>query len=332
VYPTILIADDDIVCRTALERRLASWGHRVAAVSNGEDALQVLQGDHPPPVAILDWVMPGLDGLEVCRRLRLGQGDRYTYVILLSGRGEKADYTAGLSAGVDDYLAKPCDWTQLEARLVVAMRILALQLQLITTREQLAQEASHDHLTGLWNRRAAIASLRRDLSRVERAGDPLSLVLADVDHFKSINDTCGHHAGDQVLVELAARLRGCVRGADSIARWGGEELLLVLPGADEAMAAEAAERVRLAVSGQPFTVDGGQLSVTISQGVSVTHAASADAWETLVQRADQALYRAKTRGRNRVELDLDNDAPLVFPGRLSLNAEPMVRPLVATVC
>jgi len=333
VYPTILIADDDAVCRTALERRLVSWGHRVAAVADGETALQLLQGDHPPPIAILDWVMPRHDGLDVCRRLRLGQADRYTYVILLSGRGEKADYAAGLQAGVDDYLAKPCDWTQLEARLVVAMRILRCRASSSATREQLAQEASHDHLTGLWNRRAAIASLCRDLSRVERADEPLALVLADVDHFKSINDTWGHHVGDQVLVELAARLRACVRGGDSIARWGGEEILLVLPSADERTAAEAAERVRLAVNCRPFTVDGGQLSVTISLGVAVTHAASADAWETLVQRADSALYRAKARGRNRVELDLGGESPFVFPSRLSLDAEPIeLSPRVVAVC
>jgi diguanylate cyclase (GGDEF)-like protein len=302
MQPTILIAEDDIVSRIALRRRLEGWGYPVVAVVDGNAASEVLQAGKAPPIAILDWTMPGMDGLEVCRRLRLNQKDRYTHVILLSSRESKEDIVTALRAGVDDYLVKPCDPAQLEARLVVALRVLALQAQLIAAREQLQLEASHDHLTGLWNRRAAAGGLRQDLARAARAGLPLSLILADVDHFKSINDTWGHHAGDQVLVELAARLRSCVRAADSTARWGGEEVLLVLPNTDAMVAAEVAERVRVAVDSRPFTVDGRPLPVTVSLGVAVSHAPVADEWEELVRLADEALYRAKAGGRNRVEM------------------------------
>jgi two-component system, cell cycle response regulator len=311
MQPTILIAEDDPVSRLMLSRRLEGWGHRVSAVADGAAAWEVLAGEDAPPIAILDWMMPGLDGLEVCRRLRLNQRDRYTYVILLSGREDKGDVLAGLRAGVDDYLTKPCDWTQLEARLVVAMRILALQGQLLTAREELRKEASHDHLTGLWNRRAATANLRRDLSRAARAGEPLSLALVDFDRFKSINDTWGHPAGDAVLVEGAARLRRCVRDTDTVARWGGEELLLVLPSADPARAAEVGERVRAAIADEPFAVDGIALPVTVSIGIATAFGERADRWEQVVKLADEALYRAKARGRNRVEVSGAYGVPML---------------------
>ena len=304
---TILIAEDDYVSRLALQRRIEGWGYRATAVADGEAAWQRLQSESPPPVAILDWGMPGADGLEICRRLRLAQRDRYTYVILLTGREAKSDLITGLRAGVDDYLVKPCDWTQLEARLVVALRIVALQTQLIAAREQLRQEASHDHLTGLWNRRAATEALRRDLARAGRAGEPLAVLLADLDRFKSINDTWGHSAGDSVLVETARRLRACIREGDTVARWGGEELLMVLPGADEEVASEIAERARLAICGEPYMVGGepmelagSLLPVTTSVGVAV--ASSGEGWDDLLRRADEALYRAKRMGRDRVEM------------------------------
>lgn len=308
--PTILIAEDDTISRIALQRRLEGWGYRVVAVTDGEAAWELLQSGRGPSIAILDWVMPRLDGLGVCRRLRLNQNDLYTYVILLSGKEDKSDVVTALRAGVDDYLIKPCDWTQLEARLVVAMRILALQGQLVAAREQLAQEASHDPLTGLWNRRAATSALRRDLARAARAGEPVSVILADVDHFKAVNDTWGHPAGDQVLMELAVRMQRCVRDADSVARWGGEEMLMVLPSADATTAYDVAERMRLAVAGEGFAVGGKRLPVTLSLGVAVIHPNAADDWEDLVRLADEALYRAKESGRNRVEMAGD---PLPLP-------------------
>jgi diguanylate cyclase (GGDEF)-like protein len=313
--PTILIAEDDTVSRIALQRRLEGWGYRVAVVGDGEAAWEALRADNAPPIAILDWTMPGLDGLEVCRRLRLNQTDHYTYVILLSAREEKSAIVTALQAGVDDYLVKPCEWNQLEARLVVALRILSLQAQLISTREQLRQEASHDPLTGLWNRRAATAGLRRDLARAARTGEPLAVLLADIDRFKTINDTWGHPVGDRVLVETAERLRRTVRDSDSIARWGGEELLIVLPDTDVDAAFEVAERVRQTVCGVPFAIDGDLLPVTLSMGITVTHEATADGWDDLLRHADEALYRAKASGRNRVEMGTVTGALAVPPGR-----------------
>lgn len=307
MHPTILIAEDDYASRLALQRRIEGWGYRVTAVADGEAAAERLQGDGAPPIAILDWEMPGADGLEICRRLRLAQRDRYTYVILLTGREEKSDVLAGLRAGVDDYLVKPCDWTQLEARLVVALRIVALQSQLIAARDQLRLEAAHDALTGLWNRRAATEALRRELARAGRAGEPVAVALADLDRFKSINDTWGHPAGDAVLVETGARLRCCVREGDTVARWGGEELLLLLPGADEDTACEVAERARLAVGGKPYLVGGEPMEVAgsllpVTASLGVAMAGPGEGWDDLLRRADEALYRAKRNGRDRVEL------------------------------
>ncbi|HEV8632575.1 MAG TPA: diguanylate cyclase [Thermoanaerobaculia bacterium] len=300
--PTILIAEDDLVSRVALTRRLEGWGYPVVAVADGQAAWDLLQGPNAPPIAILDWTMPAMDGLEVCRRLRLNQQDRYTYVVLLSGRESKEDLITALRAGVDDYLVKPCDWTQLEARLVVALRILSLQAQLLATRERLRQEATHDPLTGLWNRRAAVDALRRDLARAGRENEALSLMLVDLDNFKGVNDCWGHPAGDRVLVETASRIRRCVRGADSIARWGGEELLVVLPAADALTATEVAERLRRSIAEEPFDIGSEAISVTASVGVVVSYPDLRDQWEDLVRLADEALYRAKREGRNRVDV------------------------------
>ncbi|HEV8240189.1 MAG TPA: diguanylate cyclase [Thermoanaerobaculia bacterium] len=329
MHSTILIAEDDPVSRLVLSRRLEGCGYYVSTVADGAAAWEILESADAPPIAILDWMMPGLDGLEVCRRLRINQRDRYTYVILLSGREDKADVVAALHAGVDDYLVKPCDWTQLEARLVVAMRILALQGQLIAAREKLRQEASHDHLTGLWNRGAAIANLRRDLSRALRAGEPLSLAFVDLDHFKSINDTWGHHAGDAVLMQTAARLQRCVRGTDTVARWGGEELLLVLPDTDPSRAAEVAERVRAAIADEPFEADGVALPVTASLGVAFADGERADDWEHVVKRADAALYRAKASGRNRVDIAGAAGPVLLLPAAARIVPSPMTLASVA---
>jgi two-component system cell cycle response regulator len=296
----ILIADDDPVSSRILEATLVNIGHDVVAVADGLEAIRV--GDLPdsPHLAILDWMMPGADGLAVCRAIRRRAGP-YVYIILLTARDRHEDMLACLDAGADDFLKKPFDAIELQARLRSGERVLALQQRLLDAQEALLHEATHDHLTGVWNRGMIVEQLDRELSRARREGRSLAVVMADIDHFKNINDTYGHATGDTILRETVARMVGVPRLYDFVGRYGGEEFLLVLPGCDLSAARLVAERVRNAVAATPISVGAVQLSVSVSLGVACTSSAR-DESATVLQAADEALYRAKRRGRNRVEV------------------------------
>src|SRR5215210_1066949 len=228
----ILIADDDRVSSHLLQVTLASWGYEVAICTTGADAWHALQQNGAPQLAILDWEMPDLDGPEVCRRLRDRGTERYTYLILLTGRTDKKDLITGMNAGADDYLTKPFDAHELRVRLRAATRILDLQHELITSREALRIQATRDPLTGLLNRRAIVETMTAELHRVRRESRPMGVAIADLDSFKWINDTYGHAVGDAVLVEAAQRMRTSLRRYDEIGRTGGEEFLILAPGCD----------------------------------------------------------------------------------------------------
>ena len=290
----ILIAEDEQVARLKLEAILGKWGYDVVTACDGAEALRMLQRDDAPSLAILDWLMPGLDGIEVCRKLRESGGASYIYLIMLTGKDEKQDIVAGMEAGADDYLRKPFYPEELRARVRAGERIITLQ-------EALRIQASHDALTGIFNRGAIIEVLQRELERARRATTPVSVVLADLDHFKSVNDTHGHPAGDAVLRETARRLRAPLRPYDSLGRYGGEEFLLVLPDCPEADAAAVAERVRLAVAEVPMELSAGRIAVTVSFGTATADDVQTFDLEKLIRAADEALYRAKRGGRNRVE-------------------------------
>jgi diguanylate cyclase (GGDEF)-like protein len=295
----ILIADDEIVSRTVLDDTLARWGYEVQVARDGDEAWAALHAASSPQLAILDWQMPGLDGPEICRRLRQETRDKYVYILLLTARDNRSDVIAGLASGADDYLTKPFDRHELQARLTVGRRILRLQEELIEAREALRVEATHDSLTGLWNRRGVLAMLSADLERATREGSPLALVVADLDHFKAVNDTRGHLVGDEVLRQVGRRLHDAVRPYDGVGRLGGEEFLVVLPGAPAPVAAEVAERVRRAIAGSPIAVAGGELALTLSAGVAAAPAGLVDP-DPLLAAADDALYEAKRSGRDRV--------------------------------
>ncbi len=181
---TVLIAEDDPVFRRILQRCLQSWNYQVRACENGLDAWNVLQQQHAPQMAILDWMMPGMNGIEMCRRIRTRQQDPYRYVLLLTAKDDKHDVVQGLDAGADDYLTKPFDVDELHARVRAGKRILGLQNELIQARESLRFEALHDHLTGVWNRGAVLNLLQREVQRRQRSGEALGVIMADVDHFK----------------------------------------------------------------------------------------------------------------------------------------------------
>jgi diguanylate cyclase (GGDEF)-like protein len=297
----ILIAEDDLVYRRLLEGTLARWGYAVVAAGDGLEARAVLQADEAPRLAILDWMMPGVDGIDVCREVRRQTDKPYIYVLLLTAKDRKPDLIQGLEAGADDYLVKPFDASELKARLSAGRRIIDLQDQLIAAREALRVQATHDPLTGVWNRAAILEILARELARARRQGAPLGVIMADLDHFKRVNDTRGHLAGDAVLREAAQRLSGALRPYDAIGRYGGEEFLIVLPGCDEARTFALAERLREGLGARPVAFAGEPIPVTISLGTTAYDAASMAEAAALLGTADAALYRAKDAGRNRVE-------------------------------
>jgi diguanylate cyclase (GGDEF)-like protein len=297
----ILIAEDDRLSRRILETVLAEAGYEVVMAYDGREALRMLQAPGAPQVAILDWMMPVMDGIQVCQEVRRWAQQPYIYMLILTSRDRKQDVIEGLDAGADDYLVKPFDAHELRARLRAGCRIIELQNQLVAAREALREQATHDLLTGLWNRAAIFDFLKRELNRAERDGGPVSVVLADLDHFKQVNDTYGHLAGDVVLREAARRMTESLRSHDLIGRYGGEEFLLVLPGCDAARAAGLAERLRRCVGDQAVSMAEGAITATVSLGVAATHTPAAAEAEKLLRAADDALYRAKRAGRNRVE-------------------------------
>jgi two-component system cell cycle response regulator len=294
----ILIADDDAVSRRTLQAALVRLGHEVVAFEDGARALSALGEVDAPRLAILDWMMPRMDGLTVCQTVRQRPGP-YTYVILLSSRDLRADMVEGLNAGADDFLTKPFDVVELRARLRPGERIIALQADLLRTQQELHHQATHDRLTGLWNRGRVLDELTRETSRSYREKASFAVALADIDHFKQINDTYGHAAGDAVLQHVGRLMQSLLRASDAMGRYGGEEFLFVLPRADNDGGREVAERMRAAVERTRVTCASGEPRVTVSLGIASSAACGFDA-ATLVQAADQALYRAKAEGRNRV--------------------------------
>jgi two-component system cell cycle response regulator len=294
----VLIADDSAISRALLKSTLQRSGYDVIAVDDGDKAWSVLSEDNPPPLAILDWMMPGLTGPEVCRRVRdIEDSERYIYILLLTSKDTKAEIVEGLESGADDYVVKPFDEHELKVRVRAGQRIVDLQADLLNAQEVLKDRASKDLLTMLPNRQAVHDELEQELSRSRRDGHTVGVILLDLDHFKSINDRYGHFSGDAVLRETAARLRSNMRPYDKVGRYGGEEFLVVLPNCDLAQAVQQAERLRFRLEQKPMPVDGGELSVTASFGVTISDFSPHSA-DWFIRVADEALYRAKHAGRN----------------------------------
>lgn len=298
----IFVVDDDPLTLEPIEERLRQQGHEVVPCPDGESAWEAFEKGPAPDAVILDWMLPGIDGLELCRRIRAREEQPYVYIVMLTGRTQPHDLVAGFEAGADDYLVKPFNQTELEARLRAGERILNLQNALIEARETLRDQAMQDPLTGILNHRAILEALTGELNRTHRERQPLSLVLADLDRFKGVNDTYGHLAGDQVLIDVARRMRACLRSYDSLGRYGGEEFLLVLPNCGAAEAERLAERIRGAVSGAPFRAEGVDIRITLSQGVTSWADPEPIAIDHLIRSADGALYEMKASGRNGVRV------------------------------
>jgi diguanylate cyclase (GGDEF)-like protein len=299
----ILVADDDMLSRRLMERMLERNGYEVVAAENGREAAEILSRDDSPRLALIDWMMPELDGPGVCRQVRNHHDTRYIYITLLTAKQASEDIVVGLEAGADDYLIKPCNLEELKARLRTGVRILDLEDKLVEAREEMRFKATHDALTTLWNRGSVVADFERELTRSRREQGVVSILICDVDHFKRVNDAYGHPVGDEVLQQVSSRLLSAVRSYDRVGRYGGEEFLLVLSGCDSQLAQRRAEEIRKAVAGRMFETSGGSLSISLSIG-----ALTSNDWEPglspaqLLNEADRALYRAKAGGRNCVEL------------------------------
>jgi len=298
----ILIADDDPVSRRILEALLVKWGYDVTTVKDGNEAWQLLKAADAPRLAILDWMMPGMDGLAVCRNVRGRDEESYTYIILLTALQRDEDIVAGLEAGADDYMTKPLKVSELQVRLRAGRRIVELQDYMIATREILRAKADHDALTSLWNHGKILNILGTELVRARREGGCVGVIMADLDFFKRVNDTYGHMAGDSVLRAVAARMCAQVRSYDAIGRYGGEEFLIILPGCDRINTAALANRLCASINGTAIDTPDGLIPVTISLGVSASCRGMETEAAALVRMADRGLYLAKNNGRNRVEV------------------------------
>ncbi len=301
---TILIVDDHEDNVEVLKARLESWGYRTAIAMDGEAAL-MQAAKVRPDLLLLDVMMPQIDGYEVARRLKADADLKYIPIIMQTALDSTEDKVEGLESGADDYIAKPIDFAELKARVRSMLRIRALQTELRRREAELSEfnhrlrvMAETDGLTGLDNRRHIEETLTEFFHHATRLNEPLSVVMCDLDKFKSVNDTYGHQAGDAVLQQFAAILKGTAREIDRVGRYGGEEFLCLLPGTVLDAAVTFAERVRKEVEGHTFTFEGGSLHRTASFGVAGWPHPSVASPDALVKAADDALYVAKETGRN----------------------------------
>jgi diguanylate cyclase (GGDEF)-like protein len=299
-----LVADDDPVTSALVARTLERWGISVTVSADGETAWRLLTSGPPPALAIVDWMMPGLDGLTVCRQIRREPTLSAMYILLLTARGAQADLVEGLDAGADDYMTKPIDPEELRVRVQVARRIATLQQRLAdqvntlqTTQDHLARLLSTDMLTQVSSRRHWFESASAELARSRRYNRDVSVLLVDLDFFKRINDTFGHAAGDAVLRRFAEMLRAECRQSDIVGRLGGEEFGVLVPDTGHEAAQLMATRIRDAC--RRLTVDTPLGDIRCSCSIGITERVPEDEdVESILRRADAALYHAKGTGRD----------------------------------
>jgi two-component system, cell cycle response regulator len=294
----ILVAEDDLTSRRILAAVLKKCGFDPVVAEDGGAAWDILQGPDAPRLLLLDWNMPGIDGLEICRRLREKALRDPPYVVLLTARGEKSDIVLGLESGANDYVSKPYDNQELQARIRVGQRMLEMQSRVLDAQDALDFQAKHDFLTGIFNRRAILEKLKQEISRAGRERISLSAGMFDIDHFKAINDAYGHQVGDEVLVAFTRRIQSGLREYDGFGRYGGEEFLVIVPDSAGLKSESLYERLRASVAETGIETTAGSISMTVSIGVATgtgqTHV------DEILAAADAALYQAKAGGRNRV--------------------------------
>ena len=311
----ILVADDDPTSQLVVQAMVERLGHHCILASDGSQAWEAFQL-HRPDVVITDWIMPGLSGVELCRKIRENAAGSFTYCILVTGLGARTQMLQGMLAGADDYLVKPLHADDLQVGLIAATRVTSLHCQLDRQRDELeglnaelTRMSLRDPLTGLGNRRALEQDLDRLQVQVDRYGTGYSIALFDLDHFKTYNDTYGHPAGDVVLQTTAAQLREQARGGDTLYRYGGEEFLCIFPEQSLAGGVLAAQRMGAGLEALAITHVGTATgTVTMSAGVAELNPRCRRPADEVLKEADTALYDAKELGRNRVEFRVSSPA------------------------
>jgi two-component system, cell cycle response regulator len=309
---TILVVDDDIVSRRVVQKHLEKAGFDVVTVANGQEALGLFDRQFFP-IVLTDWMMPGIDGPQLCRLIREKKTDSYVFIILVTARDSKTDIVSGLESGADDYLTKPIHPAEMVARVNTGIRILKLEQSLKKANEEIRILSITDPLTGCFNRGYLNDRLSHEINRSMRYSHPLSVVLTDIDHFKKVNDTYGHQAGDEVLKIFARCIQKEIRKKiDWVARYGGEEFLIVLPETTNLGAFSVAERLRKNLAEKKIAVAQGELSITASFGGACAAFQNITmdemTLEHLINLADEQLYRSKNAGRNRIHMaDFDTN-------------------------
>lgn len=298
---SFLIVEDEAVSRLILQRILQNQGYEVLVARDGQEGWEIFQREKKNIyLLVIDWMMPVMNGLELCEKIRKVETSHYVYIIFLSAKREKKDIVKGLKAGADDYLTKPFDEDELLSRISVGLKIIKLEQALKEANQKLYILATLDGLTKILNRRELLNRLKEELSRASRKRTPFYLFMLDIDHFKKVNDRYGHDAGDKVLIEIANRIKSRLRSYDVVGRYGGEEFLIGISKADKEIVKEIAERLRRCICEKPFNINDKSLTVSISIGLAKIEPSRDVDLEAAIRKADAALYKAKQQGRNRV--------------------------------
>jgi two-component system, cell cycle response regulator len=296
----ILIAEDSSTSRMMLVAVTKKWGYEVVEAEDGLVAWEIMQQEDAPRLLIIDWEMPNMDGIELCERVRAKESTHPPYILLLTGRTGAEDIVKGLSKGANDYVSKPFNQAELQARMQVGQRMLEMQSKLYDAMEELRTHATYDALTGILNRRAVLEQIPKEIQRVRRQGSALCIGMCDIDYFKKINDTHGHLVGDEVLKEVTKRMQSALRAYDLVGRFGGEEFLVVTSLSEDHLL-DSYNRICETLSATPIRVGELSLNVTISCGVTkLLKDDCENDYTDILARADAALYKAKKSGRNKV--------------------------------
>lgn len=295
----VLVAEDDSDTRIRLVHLLREWGFNVVVATDGIEALGVVELHRPPDFFIINRSLPGMNGIELCRRINGHFDEHSPYILMMGRRTSHQEVVESLESGAAEYLTTPFNEQELRVRLIVAVRTLSRQDNLISSREQFRDQATRDALTGVWNRRGILEILEKELDRAERNDRSTGILMLDLDHFKNVNDAHGHLAGDLVLQETARRLSRKLRAYDCLGRYGGEEFLIVVPATDERELSELAERIRTAIESEPVHTEMNDIRVTFSIGAAMAKPGDRSK-ANVIALADEALYKAKKLGRNRV--------------------------------
>ena len=301
----ILIAQEDLTYRKMLESLLSKWGYDVLSVGSGSEAWDILNSGSAPQIAILDWMMPGMEGVEVCRKVRQRESGTgyYTYMMMLTDKTDREDLITGMESGADDYIFKPFEPRELSVRIRAGQRIIELQNQFRGAKDKNFVLSDMDSLTGVLNRRAVCEVLEKELLRSGREKTPLGIIMIDIDFLKKLNDRYGYNVGDAALKALAKRIQAELRPYDTFGRYGDDEFLILLPGAFTYEGLAVAARIRGDVHSTPLDETPSEMPVTASFGV--TEFDFKENSDALIAKANSALSKAKSNGRDRIENTVD---------------------------